>query len=156
MLRNGALPGAPQRQEGAETLWGTPALWMPQAGTAHSCCQGGAWALSPPHSRQSHPPAHESPLSGGSLPSLWGRHQSGAWAGSVPRLSLLRARSGEAERVAGWCGAVESGQGGGLCEGERARRGGEAMERLSEEPSLAGQGAAPWAPPHRRGLAPDV
>ena len=73
VLRNGALPGAPQRQEGAETVWGTPALLGP----------GQLSSPPSPTRRQPHPPALESPLSRGSplpsvLPSLWGRHQDGA------------------------------------------------------------------------------
>lgn len=65
VLRKGALPGAPQRQEGAETVWGTPALWTPQEGTAYSRCQGGAWALSP---RPPPPVPSPSPR----VPSEWG------------------------------------------------------------------------------------
>ena len=117
VLRNGALPGAPQRQEGAETVWGTPAPWTPQEGTAHSSCQGGAWAAQ--FTPFPHPPPAPSPsprvpsesgvptalrpaLSVGSAPGrrpspapgTAGVQTARAWGGSTPRLSLPRARPG--------------------------------------------------------------
>lgn len=158
VLRNGALPGAPQRQEGAETVWGTPAPWTPQEGTAHSSCPGGAWAAQfTPFPQPSSPSVlpslglapgwHPSPA-----PGTAGAQTAGAWGGSAPRLSLPRARRVPGEPAG--CGAVGSGRGGGLCEGERTP---EAEKRpwsvcVRAEPELGGSGGAPPGPCFTGGL----